>query len=150
LDLFLVEPNCDLANLENTGGRGKRHPGSKGGGFSAEESIDGKSLYLWLGEARFGECRSRVAPLSGFLRVCGILRGGELRLAVFILSMRQPRLHWSSFSTSRLNVGKQSHLWTYYGDPESPSFDISADGQWILFTRVDQSESDITLVENFR
>src|SRR5213594_2787998 len=52
--------------------------------------------YRWLGEARFGECRSRVAPLSGFLRVCGILRGGELRLAVFILSMRQPRLHWSS------------------------------------------------------
>src|SRR6266487_4100970 len=29
-----------------------------------------------------------------------------------------------------------------YGDPESPSFDISTDGQWILFTRVDQSESD--------
>src|SRR2546421_62156 len=25
---------------------------------------------------------------------------------VFILSMRQPRLHWSSFSTSRLNVRK--------------------------------------------
>jgi len=37
-----------------------------------------------------------------------------------------------------------------YGDPESPSFDISTDGQWILFTRVEQFESDITLVENFR
>ncbi|OLD19341.1 MAG: hypothetical protein AUI85_03110 [Acidobacteriales bacterium 13_1_40CM_3_55_5] len=150
MDLFLVEPNWDLANLENTGGRGKRHPGSKGGGFSAEESIDGKSLYLWLGEARFGECRSRVAPLSGFLRVCGILRGGELRLAVFILSMRQPRLHWSSFFFATQRGKAITSVDLGYGDPESPSFDISTDGQWILFTRVDQSESDITLVENFR
>jgi len=32
----------------------------------------------------------------------------------------------------------------------SYSFDLSPDGQWILFDSVDQVESDIMLVENFR
>jgi len=30
------------------------------------------------------------------------------------------------------------------------TFDISPGGRWILFQRIDQIESDIMLVENFR
>jgi hypothetical protein len=30
------------------------------------------------------------------------------------------------------------------------TFDVSPDGQWILFQRTDQVESDIMVVENFR
>src|SRR5882672_3598896 len=44
----------------------------KFGKYRRQGEAPPRSLYLWLGEARFGECRSRAAPLSGFLRVCGI------------------------------------------------------------------------------
>jgi len=37
-----------------------------------------------------------------------------------------------------------------YVVPGAQYFDLSPDGQWILFDRGDQVESDIMLVENFR
>ena len=57
-------------------------------------------------------------------------------------------LEFFSFATSQKRVvGRFEQTRTYGG---SPGFGVSADGKWILFRRVDQDESDIMLLENFR
>ncbi len=121
------------------------------GGFSAEESIDGKSLYLWLEGGTIWRM-----PVEGGAPVRileGVRNFAWWRTAAggiyFVDATTTPALvKFFDFATQREKAITSVDLG--YGDPESPSFDISTDGQWILFTRVDQSESDITLVENFR
>ncbi len=124
---------------------------TKEGGFFAEESIDGKSLYLWLEGGTIWRM-----PVEGGAPVRileGVRNFAWWRTAAggiyFVDATTTPALvKFFDFATQREKAITSVDLG--YGDPESPSFDISTDGQWILFTRVDQSESDITLVENFR
>ena len=129
---------------------GSRVQVTKDGGFSAQESIDGKWLYLWRSQARFRGCRSRVDPLSVFLRVrhfswWAIAADG----IYFVDASTTPALvKFFDFATQRRKAITSVDFG--YGYPVGPSFDLSTDGQWILFTRVDEVNSDIMLVENFR
>jgi len=52
------------------------------------------------------------------------------------------------FATQRSKVITAVDLGFHVPGPQN--FDVSPDGQWILFKRVDQIDSDIMLVENFR
>jgi hypothetical protein len=58
------------------------------------------------------------------------------------------RVRFLNFGTERVSTITTLDLG--YDVPGPFGFDVSPDGQWILFKRVDQVESDIMLVENFR
>ena len=57
------------------------------------------------------------------------------------------RVRFLDFATKRVNTITTLDLG--YSHP-ALGFDVSPDGQWILFKRVDQVASDIMVVENFR
>jgi hypothetical protein len=38
-----------------------------------------------------------------------------------------------------------SHVWSF-----PPAFDLSHDGAWFVFGRVDQMQNDVMLIQNFR
>jgi hypothetical protein len=57
-------------------------------------------------------------------------------------------LRFLAFATGRVKALASLDLG--YMVPRQMTFDVSPDGQWILFQRTDQVESDIMLVENFR
>ena len=58
------------------------------------------------------------------------------------------RVRFLDFATERVKTITSLDLGYAISGPWG--FDVSPDGQWILFRRVDQVESDIMLVENFR
>jgi len=52
------------------------------------------------------------------------------------------------FATQRVRTITSMYLGPLF--PGGQYFDLSPDGQWILFDRLDQVESDIMVVKNFR
>jgi len=126
---------------------------TRNGGFRAQESPDAKFLYVWV--EREGGTVWRMRP-SGEETTTRILQGEPVfawwRVApggiYFIDGSTTPALvKFFDMATERvktittLDLG---HAMPAYG------FDVSPDGQWILFVRVDQVASDIMVVENFR
>jgi Tol biopolymer transport system component len=124
---------------------------TKTGGFSAQESVDGKWLYLWLGPGTISKM-----PVNGgepVLVLKGVQDFAFWKLAVDGIYFVDPSvapagIRFFDFATQREKTISSVDLG--YSIPGPQSFDISADGQWILFTRVDQVDSDIMLVENFQ
>ncbi len=59
-------------------------------------------------------------------------------------SGRGPSVQFFSFASGKtttvIDIGIQPY----------PSFAVSPDGQWLLYTQADQSAADLMLVENFR
>ncbi|MBX5496958.1 MAG: hypothetical protein IRZ15_16595, partial [Bryobacteraceae bacterium] len=49
-----------------------------------------------------------------------------------------------------LRTNRDSQILTFDKRPFNAGLAISADGQWALYNQVDQSDSDIMMVENFR
>ena len=64
-----------------------------------------------------------------------------------IEARQHPVIEFFSFATGRVRqmatMEKEAVLW-------GPNLAISPDGRWLLYSQVDQSGGDITLVENFR
>ena len=58
------------------------------------------------------------------------------------------RVRFLDFATERVNTITSLDLGSSVTGPWG--FDVSPDGKWILYKRVDQVESDIMLVEDFR
>jgi Tol biopolymer transport system component/DNA-binding winged helix-turn-helix (wHTH) protein len=126
---------------------------TKQGGFAAFESPDGKYLYY------------AKLDVAGLWRIP--LEGGHESLVLdqlkprewgywavaddgiyFINSESKPHatIEFFAFATSRLTsiatIEKEPINW-------ASNLAVSPDGRWILYTQVDQSDSDIMLMENF-
>ena len=120
---------------------------TKNGGFFTRESPDGRTLYysdddgfLWKMQVGGGE-PIRVLDKVG--------RWSVLDNGIYILddSKRLAKIKFLDFATSRTQEVTTVDL-----GPRAPAgemFSVSPNAKWILYSRVDQIESDIMLVENF-
>jgi Tol biopolymer transport system component len=131
---------------------GKAVQVTKGGGFAAFESTDGKFLYyakgltvpgLWKVPVEGGEETLVLEQLGATLwGYWGLTQDG-----IYFYNARTRAIEFLSFAT---------HKVTQIVKPEKPpgdarmGFAVSPDGRWILYAQVDQDVSDIMLVENFR
>jgi len=121
------------------------------GGFSAQESIDGKWLYLWREPGTIWKM-----PVGGGepMRVLqGVENFAFWKIAAngtyFVDVSTTPALiKFFDFATQHSKAITSVDLG--YSVPGPQNFDVSPDGQWILFKRVDQVDSEIMLVENFQ
>jgi hypothetical protein len=68
---------------------------------------------------------------------------GEMR------SSAVPVLKFYRFATHQMETFKEFSKETRF-DPGSTVFSVSPDGQWILYTQLDQASSDLMLMENYR
>lgn len=141
-----------MADLESPGLRGQRRAGYQQWRLcTAQESIDGKWLYLWQEPGTIWKM-----PIGDGEPV-RVLQGVEnfafWKIAAngiyFVDVSTSPALiKFFDFATQRWKVITSVDLGFHVPSPQN--FDVSPDGQWILFERVDQIDSDIMLVENFR
>jgi Tol biopolymer transport system component len=128
---------------------------TKKGGFAAFESHDGKFIYYAKGQSAPGIWRMPVAGGEETLVLDQLKAGywGYWAVAdkgiyfVNAESKLHPVIEFFSFATRRV---RQIAMMEKKASRGSPGLAISPDGRWILYTQVDQSDSNIMLVENFR
>ena len=122
------------------------------GGREALEATDGRVLYyaknrglpgLWRTPVEGGEeIRIHDQVVQGHW---ALMDGGFY----FLNSKASPRpaIEFFNFAT-----GRTTQIASVEKDFDSrvPSLAVSPDGRWILYVQIDQRESDIMLVENFR
>src|SRR5262245_3314857 len=123
------------------------------GGAEACESPDGKFLYytksldpdstsIWRRPVAGGaEIQILDQASHGYWAV--------LEQGIYFLNRASPRttIEFFSFATTQrtqIAVVEKRPFWA------GPGFAVSPDGRWMLLTLIDQSESDIMLMENFR
>jgi Tol biopolymer transport system component len=123
---------------------------SQHGGWNAQESLDGASLYYWRTSAVW------KMPIGG---------GEETRVADHVTSfgnwaqweqglcfMDEAAKEGPTVSCGDFSGHQLRRLPTLEKGPlsgGSPGFDVSHDGQWIIFRRADSIDNDIMLLENF-
>ncbi|MGH9959784.1 MAG: winged helix-turn-helix domain-containing protein, partial [Pyrinomonadaceae bacterium] len=127
---------------------------TKNGGFRTYESPDGKFMYyskldasgLWRIPVEGGEESPILDQLQkGYWQAWSVVDRG----IYFINPAPKPpaTIEFFSFATRRVtriaSLEKESFKW-------GSTLAISPDGRWVLYTQLDQSGSDIMLVENFR
>jgi Tol biopolymer transport system component/serine/threonine protein kinase len=125
------------------------------GGFESFESADGKLLYytkgrgpggIWQMPVAGGEERQVPELLdAGYWRYWAVLDNGIYFVAP--VATTRAALKYFNFATRRV-----MQLGVLERDPLKgpPGLTVSPDGRWVLYAQVDQSISDIMLVENFR
>jgi hypothetical protein len=60
-----------------------------------------------------------------------------------------PVLKFYRFATRQVEVFREFSKGTKF-DSDSTAFSVSPDGQWILYTQLDEASSDLMLMENYR
>ena len=124
---------------------------TKSGGFSAEESPDAKSLYVWVEGGTIWRIPVRGGePVRVLQRVQAFSWWRVAPDGIYFVdgSVTPATVGFLDLATERVKIVTSMDLGYLVGRPTT--LDLSPDGQWILFTRVDQVESDVMLVENFR
>jgi len=128
---------------------------TKQGGFEAFESSDGELLYYTKGRGPGGIWQMPVAGdeerqvpellSAGYWRYWAVLNDGIYFVAP--VASARPAINFFSFATHRV-----MQLGVLERDPLQgpPGLTVSPDGRWVLYAQVDQSVSDIMLVEHFR
>jgi Tol biopolymer transport system component/serine/threonine protein kinase len=121
------------------------------GGWNAQESPDGASLYYWRTSAVWkmpigGGAETRIADhVTDF----GDWAQWERGLCFMDETAKEgPTVSCGDFSGHQLK--RLAPLEKRPSSPGAPGFDVSRDGQWIIFRRADSIDNDIMLVENFR
>ncbi len=126
---------------------------TKEGGFEAFESPDGKSLYilrtdeghagLWKMPIEGGQ-ETQLVPGPQYLDSDFWSEG----ICYLNVDKNPPELNELDFATDRvrrlgtLDIGNLANF--VFG------ISVSPDGKWVIYSRLDHSESNIVLVENFR
>jgi Tol biopolymer transport system component/predicted Ser/Thr protein kinase len=129
---------------------GEAVPVTRKGGYAALESPDGKWLYyskiffgssLWKVPVQGGEETQVVDSLSSYGSFAVVDEG------IYFIS-RPDRTGGSAIEfldSATGNIKAVARL-----DKEAGSLTVSPDSRWILYSQVDQQDSDLMLVENFR
>ena len=123
------------------------------GGHEPFESFDAKYVYY----AKFGTSGIFNTPVEGGEETRVLDQAGESGWAlttegICFFDLRNPAsiaLKFYNFATSKTTLLKQFPRDTRV-DRDSTALSVSADGLWILYTQLDQSGSDLILVENYR
>jgi Tol biopolymer transport system component len=126
---------------------------SQPGAAQPVESPDGKFVYyrmrrsFWRIPAAGGEAEEAIFPDHGLMWST-------------TLQMSKKGLYYLEFERSDRNfvltqydfAAKNNSLVFRFKNMDwgTPSFSVSPDGKWVLYPRVDQSQTDLMLVENFR
>ncbi len=114
------------------------------------ESADGTVLYYW----RDGAVFSRAGAAGAESRVAADPQYGNWLVRADTLYLlndsRQPRpaIEAVSLVTLERSVVHELDDWPHVRFP--PAFDLSHDGRWFVFGRVDQLQNDVMLVQHFR
>ncbi len=124
---------------------------TRNGGYEAFESPDGKYVYynkrspgVWRVPVEGGE-ESRVFD-HGFIGNWAALEQG---ICFFNPNATpQPAIEFFNFKDRLVTQLSKVDKAKTTGGP--PGLAVSTDGQWVLYWQVDQTDSDIMLVENFR
>jgi Tol biopolymer transport system component len=134
---------------------------TKHGGSEASESFNGDFVYY----AKYGAAGIWKVPVVGGNEVQVLDQGGPMDWAltdqgIFICisdpiivttgvvspNQHAPVIKFYSFATGHLSVAREF--------PKDTKmifrFSVSPDGQWIIYAQVDQSGSDLMLMENYR
>ena len=125
---------------------------TKQGGFQGRESVDGKFVYYLKDRGTPGIWR---VPVEGGEEVlvlthhkAGLGRAWTVvEKGIYFATAEDPAkplIEFYSFATR--SVTQVARL----ARPFRSVFSVSPDGRWLLFTQLDQSGSDIMLMENFR
>jgi hypothetical protein len=125
---------------------------TKGGGFAAVESYDGKTLYyakglkvpgLWKVPVDGGE-EALVIEQPG----AGLWGYWDLTAAgIYYYNDRTRAIEYFSFATRRVTKIATTEREPIRWDP---GMSVSPDGHWILYAQSDVAASHIMLVDNFR
>jgi Tol biopolymer transport system component/tRNA A-37 threonylcarbamoyl transferase component Bud32 len=121
----------------------------------AAESLDGRFLYF--------ANRNKVwrVPVDGGqeTEVAGVLIAGPDQIAMtrdgffFVAEMTPDRraiVHFYSFTTGATSRVLTTRPSSVPAGGRPPGFAASPEGRWLLFPSVDQSSSDLMMIENFR
>jgi Tol biopolymer transport system component len=142
---FLYKAAADGGNPEQLTGR----PGGNGG----VESVDGKFLYYRDRRSIWRVPTAGGAEEAAFDTDFGIF-GGPLQTAqkgIYYMEFdrgdRAMVISFFDYSTKRSSVAFRTRI----ADFSVPmSFEVSPDGKYILYPMVDQSQTNLMLVENFK
>lgn len=144
---------CQIWKVPAAGGQAIQV--TKYGGFEALESRDGELLYytkgrgpggVWQIPVAGGEERQVPELLdAGYWRYWAVQDDGIYFVAP--VASARPAIKFFSFATHAV-----AQLGVLDRDPlqGAPGLTISPDGRWLLYAQVDQSVSDLMLVQNFR
>ncbi len=126
---------------------------TKQGGFAAFESTDSKFLYytrvfgagpIWRMPVEGGQ-QTRILDQKIGWGHWSVLKNG---ICFLDWGATPPEIEFFDFATQQ--VKQIAPVDREKGFPPGGAFSVAPDGQWVLFARVDQVDSDIMLVENFR
>jgi Tol biopolymer transport system component len=124
---------------------------TKKGAAEAFESFDGKFVYyakdpgIW--EVPVGGGEETQVLDQGSQNLWALTNQG-IYFGV-INSSVAPLLKFYRFATSQVEIFREFSKDTRL-DSLSTAFSVSPDGQWILYTQIDQAGSDLMLMENYR
>lgn len=123
---------------------------TKNGGYEAFEAADGKTLYYAKREPGIWRMSLPGGEESLILQQGMWANWALIEQGICFLNPRalpQPTIEFFSFATSKVTQLSRLERDRAFGG--SPRLAVSADGKWILYGQVDQSDNDIMLVENF-